>query len=204
MATENSSLILFWPNRAESDPLPITRSSPILQDPEPLPESGGPHLVYLDVWEREVTYVEDPDLVENAVGVDTTSRLQTAWQVRVLPNVGEGATCATPDDELNGWLDIIRPSAGRLTTEACRRRDDRRSLSHPAKRRLPRAGEPDLSRRDPRRWRSRRGDLQMVTRQRFCGDRCQRDRRRPDSDGRSRGVGFGAAVQSGRLGRDHG
>ena len=110
----------FDPILAESrgiDPLPYEKQ-PYYKDPEPLPEAGGPHLVYLDVWEREVTYVEDPNLVENAVGVDTTSRLQTAWQVRVLPNVGDGATCATPDEELNGWLDIIRPSAGRLTTKA--------------------------------------------------------------------------------------
>ncbi|KAF5409207.1 MAG: Right handed beta helix region [Candidatus Udaeobacter sp.] len=83
-----------------------------------LPKTGGPHLVYVDVWEREVTAVENPDLIENAVGVDTTSRLQTAWQVRVLPNVGDGATCATPDEQLKGWLDIIQPSAGRLTTKA--------------------------------------------------------------------------------------
>ena len=110
----------FDPILAESrgvDPLPYEKQ-PYYKDPEPLPEAGGPHLVYLDVWEREVTYVEDPNLVENAVGVDTTSRLQTAWQVRVLPNVGDGATCATPDEELNGWLDIIQPSAGRLTTKA--------------------------------------------------------------------------------------
>ena len=99
------------------DPLPYDKQ-PYYKDPEPVPEAGGPHLVYLDVWEREVTYVEDPNLVENAVGVDTTSRLQTAWQVRVLPNVGDEATCATPDEELDGWLDIIRPSAGRLTTKA--------------------------------------------------------------------------------------
>ena len=110
----------FDPILAESrgvDPLPYEKQ-PYYKDPEPLPEAGGPHLVYLDVWEREVTYVEDPNLVENAVAVDTTSRLQTAWQVRVLSNVGDGATCATPDEELNGWLDIIRPSAGRLTTKA--------------------------------------------------------------------------------------
>ena len=110
----------FDPILAESrgvDPLPYDKQ-PYYKDPEPVPEAGGPHLVYLDVWEREVTYVEDPNLVENAVGVDTTSRLQTAWQVRVLPDVGNGATCATPDEELNGWLDIIRPSAGRLTTKA--------------------------------------------------------------------------------------
>ena len=47
--------------------------------------TAGRHLAYLDVWQREVTTLEDPDLVEIAVGVDTTARSQTAWQVRVLP-----------------------------------------------------------------------------------------------------------------------
>ncbi|MGZ8445069.1 MAG: DUF6519 domain-containing protein, partial [Candidatus Binatia bacterium] len=56
----------------------------------PAPTAGGPHLVYLDVWQREVTYLQDPNLVETAVGVDTTTRLQTVWQVRVLANVGAG------------------------------------------------------------------------------------------------------------------
>ena len=100
------------------DPLPY-ESQPYYPNPDPLPKTGGPHLVYLDVWEREVTAVENPDLREVALGgPDTTTRLQTAWQVRVLPNVGDGATCATPDEQLNGWLDIIRPTAGRLTTKA--------------------------------------------------------------------------------------
>jgi hypothetical protein len=57
------------------------------------PTTGGPHLAYLDVWQREVTFLEDLALVENAVGVDTTARSQTAWQVKVLPNVGTGASC---------------------------------------------------------------------------------------------------------------
>jgi hypothetical protein len=30
---------------------------------------GGPLLVYLDVWQREVTHLNDPELVEKAVGV---------------------------------------------------------------------------------------------------------------------------------------
>src|SRR6476659_2224107 len=46
--------------------------------PDPLP-SGGPHLAYLDVWEREVTSLEDPKLVEIAVGVETNARTQTVW-----------------------------------------------------------------------------------------------------------------------------
>ena len=99
------------------DPLPY-EEQPYFPNATALPKTGGPHLVYLDVWEREVTAVENPDLIENAVGVDTTSRLQTVWHVRLLSNVGDGATCATPDEELKGWLDIIRPSAGRLTTKA--------------------------------------------------------------------------------------
>jgi hypothetical protein len=85
---------------------------------EPPPTTGGPHLIYLDVWQREVTYLENPELIEKAVGVDTTTRWQTVWQVRVLPNVGSDVTCATPDEQLPGWLDLTRPSAGRLTTAA--------------------------------------------------------------------------------------
>ena len=34
------------------------------------------------------------------------------------PNVGAGVTCATPDEQIPGWLDLVRPSAGRLTTAA--------------------------------------------------------------------------------------
>lgn len=83
----------------------------------PMPSSGGPHLLYIDVWQREVTHLEDPDLVEKALAVDTATRLQTAWQVRALADVGP-ITCATPDDQIPGWPGIIAPSAGRLTTAA--------------------------------------------------------------------------------------
>ena len=77
--------------------------------------SGGPHLAYLDVWQRDVTHIQAPDLVEIAVGVDTTTRVQTAWQVRLLANTG-AATCESDDDDIPGWKDVIRPSGGRLTT----------------------------------------------------------------------------------------
>ncbi|HSQ11740.1 MAG TPA: DUF6519 domain-containing protein, partial [Candidatus Deferrimicrobium sp.] len=81
----------------------------------PAPTAGGPHLVYLDVWQREVTYLQDPNLVETAVGVDTTTRLQTVWQVRVLANVGAGVTCGAA---LPAWDSLIAPSAGRLSSKA--------------------------------------------------------------------------------------
>ena len=91
---------------------------PWLPAPDPLPQSNGPYLVYLDVWQREVTHVEDPGLLEPALGgVDTSTRLQTVWQVKVLPDVGAGVDCQTPDAEIPGWLERTRASAGRLTTE---------------------------------------------------------------------------------------
>src|SRR5580765_2412802 len=90
-------------------------SQPYWPTPDPLPTSGN-HLAYLDVWDREVTYLEDSNLVEVAVGVDTTARIQTAWQVRLLQDVGN-VTCQSDDDEIPHWLDTIAPSAGRLTTD---------------------------------------------------------------------------------------
>ena len=38
------------------------------------PPTAGQYLAYPDVWQRELTHVEAPDLVEPAVGVDTTAR----------------------------------------------------------------------------------------------------------------------------------
>lgn len=43
-------------------------------------------LVYLDVWERGVTALDDAHIREQALnGPDTAARRQTVWQVRVLP-----------------------------------------------------------------------------------------------------------------------
>jgi hypothetical protein len=71
---------------------------------------NGPFLVYLDVWQREVTYLEDANLVDKAVGVDTTGRLQTVWQVKLLA-IGSGVTCSTIID----WADLVQPSLSLLT-----------------------------------------------------------------------------------------
>lgn len=69
---------------------------------------NGPFLAYLDVWTRPVTYLEDTNLIDKAVGVDTTGRLQTVWQVKLMA-VPSGTTCASPIT----WPTV---SAGLLTT----------------------------------------------------------------------------------------
>lgn len=80
------------------------------QKAAPLPTQGQ-YAVYLDVWQREVTYLESADLMESAVGVDTTTRLQTVWQVKLqsLANV-DNPGCDAPLP--------FQPSGGRLSTAA--------------------------------------------------------------------------------------
>src|SRR5258708_16441413 len=50
----------------------------------PFPQSGGPYLIFLDVWQREVTFLEHPDLIEKAQLPDTARRLQTLWRAQWL------------------------------------------------------------------------------------------------------------------------
>ncbi|MGC9419098.1 MAG: DUF6519 domain-containing protein [Rhodovulum sp.] len=92
-------------------------AQPFWPVPETLPTSGGPFLAYLVAWQREVTPVKDPTLLDPALGgVDSATRWQTVWQVRLLGGIGEGATCATPDEDLIGWPETVAPSTARLTT----------------------------------------------------------------------------------------
>lgn len=67
------------------------KEQPHLPNPPPIEvEEERVDLVYLDVWQRHVTAIEDPDLLEEALGgADTTTRLQTVWQVKVRRGVEE-------------------------------------------------------------------------------------------------------------------
>lgn len=59
----------------------------------------GRHLVYVEVWERTISAIEDPDLREKALGgPDTAARTQVVWQVR-LKDVAAGVICST----LGNW-----------------------------------------------------------------------------------------------------
>lgn len=82
------------------------------------PKAAGTYLFYIDAWTREVTWLEDPAIVDPAVGIDTSGRLQTVWQVRWMPagsanlvSPGTAVTCGTPDASI-AWP---ASSAGLLT-----------------------------------------------------------------------------------------
>lgn len=94
---------------------PINYTDQLNYPNAPALPTGGPHLVYLDVWQREVNRYIRPSLMDAALAVDTTTRLQTIWQVKVLPDIGTNVNCQTPLDQIPGWLPDHAPSAGRLT-----------------------------------------------------------------------------------------
>lgn len=62
-------------------------SQPDLPAPPPLSTlAAGSYLVYLDVWSRHLTALEDPTIADPALmGSDTATRLQTVWQAKLLP-----------------------------------------------------------------------------------------------------------------------
>jgi hypothetical protein len=99
-----------------------------------IPSVSGntPHLLYLDVWQREVSAYEQESLREPALGgADTTTRVQTAWQVKAIPlPEGQPAQCGTTWE---GWDDLTTPSRGRLTVELAAITPDIKPCEVPAK-----------------------------------------------------------------------
>jgi len=48
-----------------------------------VPNANGLYVVYLDVWQRHLTFLDDPDIREVALnGADTTTRTKTVWQAK--------------------------------------------------------------------------------------------------------------------------
>lgn len=78
--------------------------------------ADGTYLVYIDAWQREVNHLDNPAIQEVTLGeADTTARLQTVWQVKLLKVDGAnmpGASCMTSFQE---WKDLIKPSSGTLS-----------------------------------------------------------------------------------------
>ncbi|MBK6872040.1 MAG: PASTA domain-containing protein [Kineosporiaceae bacterium] len=59
------------------------------------PSTDGRYAAYLDVWQRQVTFDDDPLLLESALGgPDTTTRSQTVWQVRLEPIANNAVRCS--------------------------------------------------------------------------------------------------------------
>jgi hypothetical protein len=75
------------------------------------------YLIYLDVWERHITYVEDDLIREVALGgPDTATRAKVLWQVKAV--AGTGACDSFTPLDLNFWGRLFGPNRGRLKARA--------------------------------------------------------------------------------------
>ncbi len=90
-------------------------AQPYYPVPPNLEDAGENYLVYVDVWQRDINALQDQNLVDIAVGVDTTTRQQTVWQVKYLADVGNIGP-STSDTDIPGWVETIHPSSARLST----------------------------------------------------------------------------------------
>lgn len=96
---------LLTPGRYYVDGTQCELESPVLFSEQPdrfdvEALTKGSYLLYLDVWQRHITAVEDPQIREPALGgPDTATRSKTIWQVRTLPldTVDPDNPCASGD-----------------------------------------------------------------------------------------------------------
>jgi len=71
----------------------------------------GKYLVYLDVWQRHITAIEDPEIREVALGgPDTATRTKTVWQAKLLKlTETEGLNCISVLQKKD-WTDLSAKS----------------------------------------------------------------------------------------------
>jgi hypothetical protein len=89
----------------------------------PTLKPGVAYQLYLDVWERLITSIEDDSIREVALnGADTAARTKVIWQVKALANQ---ATCLTPQQlvaQLQPWntgLLRARVQPAQVSTDPC-------------------------------------------------------------------------------------
>jgi hypothetical protein len=99
----------------------------LFPDAPPLENHGRPYLIYLDVWERHITYVEDDSIREiGLIGADTCSRAKLISQVRgfELASEAENVDCSWVHHEWHELLQHWQPShRGYLRARAARTSD---------------------------------------------------------------------------------
>jgi len=83
----------------------------------------GSYLIYLDVWERPVSALEDPAIREVALdGPDTAARSQLVWQVKIDTPADEKAKDKDCTSIKTVWDDFVKkwqpPNRGKLKAQA--------------------------------------------------------------------------------------
>ena len=102
----------------------VRRATTFLTQPHDRPAqqlANGRYVAYLEVWEREVSAFDDPDIREVALGgPDTARRAQTVWRVRLRELPGD-LNC---NDAARQLADAFPPTTGMLAAHTAPPDDD--------------------------------------------------------------------------------
>lgn len=72
--------------------------------------TNGPHLAYLDVWERQISALQDSSIYESALGeLDTCARTKVEWQVRLMRGPDRAGDCTEATKLLTSLARQDRP-----------------------------------------------------------------------------------------------
>ena len=92
----------------------------------------GSYIAFIEAWQREISYLDDPQIQEVALGeADTTTRLQNIWQFKLLRTAIEGTiNCKTDFPE---WNNIIAAPTGKLNVQTTEDAESSKPCVLPAK-----------------------------------------------------------------------
>ncbi|BAV06592.1 DUF6519 domain-containing protein [Filimonas lacunae] len=77
----------------------------------------GTYIVYLEAWQKEVNFRDDMRIQEVALGeADTTVRLQTTWQVKLL-KVVPGNASPNCNNVYQEWTNLVLAPSNKLTAK---------------------------------------------------------------------------------------
>lgn len=99
----------------ENEILTSYLKQPDLPEAKAIKEPGW-YLVYVDVWRRLLTTLDDASIREIALGgPDTTTREKTVWQIKYWAAGSNPVNCGTQFDE---FKKLIAPSDGRMSARS--------------------------------------------------------------------------------------
>lgn len=98
--------------------VPLLAQPDLPNPPDPFQTVTGAQktaaILYLDVWRRHLTALDDARIREVALdGPETSTRVRTVWQVKVLPISGP-ATGLNPGSDVPEWDALIAGSTGTM------------------------------------------------------------------------------------------
>lgn len=82
-----------------------------------LPATAAGIVIYLDTWMREVDSVEDPDLLDTRIGMETAIRLRREWAVRAASVIDYDPGAAPPGHSYYA-LSTLNRSAAQTAVQA--------------------------------------------------------------------------------------